>query len=132
MPAPQICRPGSCTAGGQWPQGGSAVALKRDAQRAPRKDDAEARYKAELDRLRAVVAEITAENPELKKRSEAGRFVPCPRRNQSARDADRRSYGRRSGWQVYPTLAAWAYGAVCITYPRCLSKNLTIWCPCLS
>ena len=47
-------------------QGGSAVA--RDAQRAPRKDDAEARYKAELDRLRAVVAEITAENLELKKK----------------------------------------------------------------
>jgi hypothetical protein len=49
-------------------QGGSAVALKRDAQRAPRKDDAEVRHKAELDRLRAVVAEITAENLELKKK----------------------------------------------------------------
>jgi len=49
-------------------QGGSAVALKRDAQRTPRKDDAEARHKAEIDRLRAVVAEITAENLELKKK----------------------------------------------------------------
>lgn len=49
-------------------QGGSAVALKRDAQRAPRKDDAEVRHKAEIDRLRAVVAEITAENLELKKK----------------------------------------------------------------
>jgi transposase len=43
-------------------QGGSAVALKRDAQRAPRKDDAETRHKAEMDRMRAVIAEITAEN----------------------------------------------------------------------
>lgn len=49
-------------------QGGSAVALKRDAQRAPRKDDAEVRHKAEMDRLRAVIAEITAENLELKKK----------------------------------------------------------------
>ena len=49
-------------------QGGSAVALKRDAQRKPRKDDAEVRQKAEMDRLRAVIAEITAENLELKKK----------------------------------------------------------------
>jgi transposase len=49
-------------------QGGSAVALKRDAQRAPRKDDAETRHKAEMERMRAVIAEITAENLELKKR----------------------------------------------------------------
>jgi len=49
-------------------QGGSEVALKRDAQRMPRKDDLEVRHKAELDRLRAVVAEITAENLELKKK----------------------------------------------------------------
>ena len=49
-------------------QGGSAVALKRDAQRAPRKDDAEVRHKAEIDRLRAVIAEITAENLEMKKK----------------------------------------------------------------
>ena len=44
------------------------VALKRDAQRKPRKDDAEARYEAEIERLRAVVAQITAENLELKTR----------------------------------------------------------------
>ena len=49
-------------------QGGSAVALKRDAQRAPRKDDPEARHKTEMERMRAVIAEITAENLELKKR----------------------------------------------------------------
>ena len=49
-------------------QGGSAVALKRDAQRKPRKDDPEARHKAEMERMRAVIAEITAENLELKKR----------------------------------------------------------------
>ena len=45
-----------------------AVALKRDAQRKPRKDDPEARHKAEIERMRAVIAEITAENLELKKR----------------------------------------------------------------
>ena len=49
-------------------QGGSAVALKRDAQRTPRKDDPEARHKAEMERMRAVIAEIMAENLELKKR----------------------------------------------------------------
>jgi len=49
-------------------QGGSAVALKRDAQRTPRKDDLEVRHQAEITRLRAVVAEITAENLELKKK----------------------------------------------------------------
>ena len=49
-------------------QGGSAVALKRDAQRKPRKEDAETRHQAELERLRAVIAEITAENLELKKK----------------------------------------------------------------
>ena len=47
---------------------GSAVALKRDAKRTPRKDDIEVRHKAEIERLRAVVAEITAENLELKKK----------------------------------------------------------------
>lgn len=49
-------------------QGGSAVALKRDAHRTPRKDDAEVRHKSELERMRAVIAEITAENLELKKK----------------------------------------------------------------
>lgn len=49
-------------------QGGSAVALKRDAQRTPRTGDAEARHKAEIERMRAVIAEITAENLELKKK----------------------------------------------------------------
>ena len=49
-------------------QGGTAVALKRDAQRTARKDDPEARHKAEIERMRAVIAEITAENLELKKK----------------------------------------------------------------
>lgn len=49
-------------------QGGSAVALKRDAQRTPRKDDLGARHRAEVERLRAVIAEITAENLEMKKK----------------------------------------------------------------
>jgi hypothetical protein len=38
------------------------VELKRDAQRKPRKDDPEARHKEEMERMRAVIAEITAEN----------------------------------------------------------------------
>ena len=70
-------------------QGGSAVALKRDAQRKPRKDDAETRHKAEIERMRAVIAEITAENLELKKRSEAGRFIPSSGGDESGGDADR-------------------------------------------
>ena len=49
-------------------QRGSATALKRDAQRVPRQGDAEARQAAELVRLRAGIAEITAENLELKKK----------------------------------------------------------------
>ena len=49
-------------------QNGSAVALKQDAKRTPRKDDRQARQEAEIARLRAVIAEITAENLELKKK----------------------------------------------------------------
>ena len=49
-------------------QGGSAVALKRDAQRTPRKNDVEVRQKAQIERMQAVIAEITAENLELKKK----------------------------------------------------------------
>ena len=47
---------------------GSVSALKQDAHRRPRKDDAEARHAMETARLRAVIAEITAENLELKKK----------------------------------------------------------------
>lgn len=47
---------------------GSSGALKREGKRTPRKGGVEARQKAEIDRLRAVVAEITAENLELKKK----------------------------------------------------------------
>ena len=49
-------------------QSGSASALKQDAKRLPGKNDLEARREAELVRLRAVIAEITAENLELKKK----------------------------------------------------------------
>ncbi|MCI0348897.1 MAG: hypothetical protein L0Z53_05670 [Acidobacteriales bacterium] len=49
-------------------QNGSAVALKQDAKRALRKDDLQARQEAEIVRLRAVIAEVTAENLELKKK----------------------------------------------------------------
>jgi transposase len=47
---------------------GSSSALKREGKRTPRKGGIEARQKAEIERLRAVVAEITAENLELKKK----------------------------------------------------------------
>jgi transposase len=47
---------------------GSATALKREGKRTPRKGGLESRQKAEIERLRAVVAEITAENLELKKK----------------------------------------------------------------
>jgi len=47
---------------------GSATALKLDSKRTARKDDPEVRLKAEIERLRAVVTEITAENLELKKK----------------------------------------------------------------
>jgi transposase len=70
-------------------QGGSAVALKRDAQRAPRKDDAETRHKAEMDRMRAVIAEITAENLELKKGFEARGLIPSTGGDESSSDTDR-------------------------------------------
>ena len=56
-------------------QNGSTSALKQDAKRQPGKSDQEARREAELARLRAVIAEITAENLELKKRSEAGSLI---------------------------------------------------------
>lgn len=49
-------------------ENGSTVALKQDAKRTPRKDDVQARQEAEITRLRAVIAEITAENLELKKK----------------------------------------------------------------
>lgn len=49
-------------------QTGSASALKQDTRRLPGKNDEDARREAELVRLRAVIAEITAENLELKKK----------------------------------------------------------------
>jgi len=65
------------------------VALKRDAQRKPRKDDPEARHKAEIDRMRAVIAEITAENLELKKGFEVGGFIQSAGGDEGGGDADR-------------------------------------------
>ena len=65
------------------------MALKRDAQRKPRKDDPEARHKAEMERMRAVIAEITAENLELKKGFEAGRFISSAGGDEGDRDTDR-------------------------------------------
>lgn len=73
-------------------QRGSALALKQDAKRTPRKDDRQARQEAEMARLRAVIAEITAENLELKKRFEVGGFIPCTGREQSGGDADRSAH----------------------------------------
>jgi len=57
-------------------QKGSAVALKQEGRRSSgaTAGSEEARRQAELTRLRAVIALITAENLELKRRSEAGRF----------------------------------------------------------
>jgi transposase-like protein len=50
-------------------QDGSATALKNDAKRVKPVDGAVvARRDAEIERLRAVIAEITAENLELKKK----------------------------------------------------------------
>jgi transposase-like protein len=49
-------------------QTGSASALKQDTRRVAGKNDLEARREAEMARLRAVIAEITAENLELKKK----------------------------------------------------------------
>jgi hypothetical protein len=57
----------------------------------PSKDDPEARHKTEIDRMRAVIAEITAESSELKKRSEIERFIPSTGGDESGRDADRRA-----------------------------------------
>ena len=37
-------------------------------QRTPRKNDVEVRQKAQIERMQAVIAEITAENLELKKK----------------------------------------------------------------
>jgi transposase len=96
-------------------QSGSTVALKRDAQRKPRKDDAETRYKAEIERLRAVVTEITAENLELKKdlRLEDLSRVPAETKAKVLQIVEQTK--RRSGWRVYRTLAALGVPVVCIT-----------------
>ena len=68
---------------------GSVTALKRDAKRTPRKDDPEVRHKAEMERMRAVIAEITAENLKLKKRSEARRFIPGVSGDEGSSDGNR-------------------------------------------
>jgi hypothetical protein len=48
------CHLRCCIGGPAVAQTGSTVALKRDAQRKPRKDDANERYKAEIARLRVA------------------------------------------------------------------------------
>ena len=88
-------------------QPGSAVALKRDAQRKPRKDDPEARHKAEIERMRAVIAEITAENLELNKKDL--RLEDLFRVSAETKAAVMQiveQTKRRSGWRVYRTLVA--------------------------
>ena len=85
-------------------QGGSAVALKRDAQRTPRKDDPEARHKAEMERMRAVIAESTAENLELKNRLDDLSRVSAETKAAVMQIVERTK--RRSGWRAYRTLAA--------------------------
>ena len=66
VPAARPVALGTVSLAGSGP-GRISSGAKRDAQRAPRKDDAETRHKAEMERMRAVIAEITAENLELKK-----------------------------------------------------------------
>jgi transposase len=88
-------------------QGGSAVALKRDAQRTLRKDDPEARHKAEMERMRAVIAEITAENLELKKNDlRLEDFSRVSAETKAAVMHIVEQTKRQSGWRVYRTLAA--------------------------
>lgn len=69
----EVCRRNglACSVFYRWravAQNGSEAALKQDAKRTPRKDDKFSRQEAEIARLRAVIAEITAENLELKKK----------------------------------------------------------------
>jgi hypothetical protein len=58
---------------------GSAAALKRDAKRRPRRDDVEARQKAQIERLRTVVAEITSYRAACTTRGSGGRTSPTGR-----------------------------------------------------
>jgi hypothetical protein len=67
------------------------VAPKRDAQRTLRKDDPEARHKAEMVRMRAVIAEITAENLQLKKGFEAQKLFPIIGGEEGGSNGDRRA-----------------------------------------
>ncbi|MEO7775738.1 MAG: hypothetical protein ABIT36_10520, partial [Steroidobacteraceae bacterium] len=63
--------------------------MKHDARRRPRKDESQGRQEAEMTRLRAVIAKITAENLERKKRSEARRARPSACGDESPSDCDR-------------------------------------------
>ncbi len=65
------------------------MALKCGAQRMPRMDYPEARREAEIKRMRAVIAKITAKNLELKMRFEVGRLVPSTDGDEGSCDADR-------------------------------------------
>jgi hypothetical protein len=52
-------------------------------------DYPEARREAEIKRMRAVIAKITAKNLELKMRFEVGRLVPSTDGDEGSCDADR-------------------------------------------
>ena len=68
MPAPCIGGIGVLSLARRGPRRFGGGAEARRAAHATRKDDPEARHKAEMERMRAVIAEITAENLELKKK----------------------------------------------------------------
>ena len=73
--------------GGQWravAQQAATAALQQVDSRGKSQPDAQtARLLAELARMRRVVAEITAENLELKKNSKAGRKSPFERASEA-------------------------------------------------
>jgi transposase-like protein len=85
-------------------QTGSASALKQDAKRVPGKNDLEARREAELVRLRAVIAEITAENLELKKNRKLDDLSRVPAESKAAVIQMVMLTEKRSGWPAYRTL----------------------------
>ncbi len=89
-------------------QGGAAVTLRHDAQRALRKDNPEARLMAKMEWMRTVIVAITARNPEQQKRSEAGRLLPSIDRDEGGRNKAAvmqivEQTKRCSGWQTYRT-----------------------------
>ena len=88
-------------------QGGSAVALKRDAKRTPRKDDAEARHEGG-DRAvaRGDRGDHGGEPGAEKKDLRLEDLSRVPAQTKAAVMQIVIQTKRRSGWQVYRTLAA--------------------------